>query len=92
MEGAAVSLHKSLIDQEGEKMELNYRLLEGETEVEGQRVTTYGIEISEERRAGSAVPDISSDRDAVLALLETLWHLDVTPITLKDIVQDHIEN
>ena len=92
MEGAAIQMKKVLTDQEGERLQLEYRLLEGQTTLEEEQVTTYGIEITGREGETCAVHDISSDRSAVCALLHILWEMDVTPISLQDIVQDYIEN
>ena len=92
MEGNAVKLYKTVMDQEGERLELEYHLLEEEIALNGAEVNTYGIEISDHRSECRAVRDISPDRAAVMELLELFWRMDVTPITLEDIVQDCIEN
>ena len=92
MEGAAIQMKKVLTDQEGERLELEYRLLEGFATLEQERVPTYGIGITGRNGEACAVSDISSDRSAVCALLHLLWEMDVTPISLQDIVQDYIEN
>jgi|GEM_PF-1702252 len=89
---AVIELRKQITTQEGEVLLLAYRLLEDEILLEGERVRSFGISIAEGRGESCAVADISSDRKAVEQLLETLWQMEVTPITLEDIVQDYIEN
>ena len=87
-----MSRHKELIDQEGKALLLEYDLLGKEITVEGKRVEVYGIGIRADGEAGETVQDISSDAQAVGRLLEFLWEMDVTPVTLKDIIRDYIEN
>ena len=69
---------------------LEYYLLRSSKKLEGKNVGIYGIEV----RKGTemcAVWDISSDRYCVESLLDRLVRNDVTPMSLKDIVQDFVE-
>ena len=92
MEGAVIGLRKQITTQEGAPLQLEYHLLEHEILLEGEWVRTFGISITEAAGESCGVADISPDRKAVEQLLETLWQMEVTPITLEDIVQDYIEN
>lgn len=65
------------------KSKVRYYLLEGEAEEPG----SFGVEIEMEGETASAA-DLSPSRERVLALTETLVQCSVTPVALRDVVDD----
>ncbi|MEA4921141.1 MAG: DUF6514 family protein [Clostridiaceae bacterium] len=95
MQECMVRLRKNFVDLNGKEMKLTYGLVTKLTQIDGMKIETYGIGIysdCEETFESEAVYDISPCIEDIELLIEKLWQFDVTPITLKDIVNDFVEN
>lgn len=94
MEECAVRQRRRIVGLDGDAIDLVYGLVMRETRIEGMIVESYGVRIHADlgrQTETSTVWDISPDLKAVEALLELLCRMEVTPITLQDIVCDYIE-
>ena len=74
-----------------EEFSLEYCILESSKELEGKIVEVYGIEVRKGEEI-SEVRDISSNKKLVEKLLENIIKNTVTPITLKNVIQDFVED
>lgn len=77
-------------DADGEMMNLHYIMTSREIEIEGDLVTAYGIRV-EGRDGFAQVDDITSDRARADGLFALICRGEVTPMTLRDIVEDWLE-
>ena len=75
----------------GDGDSLEYYILKGLKTVEEKSAIVHGIELRKGEEA-CVVSDISADQDVVEILVEKFIENTVTPTTLKDIVQDFVEN
>jgi len=76
---------------------LEYSVLTNAIEHEGQLITVYGVEIIKKQRKDGvllsetkSIKNICVSEDQIKKLVQTLAENLVTPITLKDIVEDLI--
>ena len=79
------ALRKLLVGEARRRaVQARYYLLEEETEEDG---TTYGVQVEMEDEA-AAVPDLSPSRERVEDLAAALVRGAVTPVALRDVVDD----
>lgn len=94
MEECAVRQRGRVVGLDGGEIDLIYGLVTREIRMEGMTLENYGICIhadTGERIESSTVWDISPDLKTVEELLALLYRMEVTPVTLQDIVCDYIE-
>ena len=90
-----LSQHRQRIeDPHGRSLDLVYCLISDQVLLENRMVETYGIGIfcdDGKELYWEMVPDISPCPEEVKELISKLCEGHVTPLTLRDIIFDHIE-
>ena len=77
---------KQVHTEDGKPLDLSYSIL---SEGEGSNRARYGVRIVE-RNSGSHAfaPGLTTDKEQILALIETLVRNAVTPTGLMDVIED----
>ncbi|MDR1101337.1 MAG: DUF6514 family protein [Clostridiales bacterium] len=100
MEGKVESVQKEFFKMMSTKrFRLEYYVLRNEFEVDEFKVTTYGVEIIKKQRKKDVVTtevktarNVCTSEQQIRKLVELLSENLVTPVTLKDIIDDLIED
>jgi len=90
-----VKKHGSAISQDGKEVKLTYGLVVSQVSIGHADVETYGVAVYAEcdgMMSCEMIEDISPSLAEIENLIEKLCSFKVTPITLKDIINDYIEN
>jgi hypothetical protein len=83
------------IDEKGRRLKLNYFVTEGKCLTDGApQVPVFGITVNMEIDGNivdsSSICDVSPSLETVMRMTELFAQNSVTPITLKDVVEDCI--
>lgn len=83
----------SLTTDDQRSLKIDYFITSGICKTDGaERITTYGIkaELSVDGKSAetSRIDDVSPSEEAVKGIIDLLANNDVTPVSLKDVVED----
>lgn len=84
-----------LTDELGNEIKLIYGIVTGNVMLGGMFAETYGVSVTAESRDEMTieiVEDVTPSLSEALELIKKLREFQVTPTTLRDIIDDHIEN
>ena len=74
--------------EDGRERRYRYYVLVGEMPVGGLSCESYGVKVVGEDGEEAAVPDITISTSRIDALMELLIRNSVSPVTLRDVVDD----
>lgn len=81
-------------DELGNEIDLIYGIVTGRVDLGGISAETYGVSVTAmclDDMSTEVIEDVTPSLPEILELVKKLRRFNVTPITLKDIINDYIE-